>query len=236
MTMLLAMIFRLNQTEVLFATFAIVSSRATMDRIKHYFPTLSTKQLGQLEALYPFYLEWNSKINVISRKDMDHFYEHHVLHSLAIAKYISFVKGTSLLDVGTGGGFPGIPLAILFPDSDFFLVDSIGKKIMVVNQATEALGLNNVKARHARAESVNQQFDYVISRAVAALPDFVAYADRKFHTRNKNARPNGILYLKGGDLSKELDQLNKRWVKQVQPVSQWFSEAYFETKYLVHLY
>ncbi len=207
-----------------------------MQIIKKYFGELSSLKLDQLEALKPFYEDWNSKINLVSRKDMEHFYEHHVLHSLAIARYLKFVSGTKILDVGTGGGFPGIPLAIVFPEASFLLIDSIGKKIMVVNAAAEHLGLSNVTAEKQRAEEIKEQFDFVVSRAVTNLPEFISWTGNKFHGKSKNSKPNGILYLKGGDLKPELDALPRRWIKSVHPISQWFSEPYFETKSLIHLF
>jgi 16S rRNA (guanine527-N7)-methyltransferase len=207
-----------------------------MDIIKKYFGELPSSQLEQLEALLPIYSDWNSKINLISRKDMDQFYEHHVLHSLAIAKYIKFVQGTTILDVGTGGGFPGIPLAILFPSAEFVLVDSIGKKIMVVNAVAEALGLKNVKGIHQRAETLKDQYDFVVSRAVTNLPEFINWTGQRFHGRSRNLRPNGILYLKGGDIKAELDLLSKRWIKNSYPIKTWFEEPFFDTKSLIHLY
>lgn len=206
-----------------------------MDLIRKYF-NLTSEQEEKFEALLPLYLEWNEKINVISRKDMDNFYTHHVLHSLAIAKYIQFVKGTSILDVGTGGGFPGIPLAILFPDSTFKLVDSIGKKIKVVQAIASALDLQNITAEQIRAEQIKHQYDFIVSRAVTSLPEFIQWTAKKYHGRSKNSKPNGILYLKGGDISQELQQIPKRWIVPIHPIDQWFKESFFETKALVHIY
>lgn len=207
-----------------------------MDLIRKYFDTLSAEQLRQFEALQPLYTDWNSKINLISRKDMEQFYAHHVLHSLAIAKYVKFVAGTKILDVGTGGGFPGIPLAIMFPEASFNLVDSIGKKIMVVKEVASALGLNNVETSHQRAETITGQYDFVVSRAVTNLPDFVGWTAKRYHGRSRNLKPNGILYLKGGEVQSELALLPKRYISNVMPLNTWFDEPYFETKLLLHLY
>lgn len=207
-----------------------------MDLILKYFPDLSPRQEEQLRAMLPFYSNWNSKINLISRKDMEHFYERHVLHSLSIARYISFKPNTTILDVGTGGGFPGIPLAILVPEADFLLTDSIGKKIMVVKQAVQELGLNNVTAINKRAEEIKFPFDFIISRAVTNLPDFVNWTLKNIRRQGNNQKPNGILYLKGGDVSPELNALPKKLIKVAQPLSQYFSEPWFETKYLIHIY
>lgn len=207
-----------------------------MDIIKKYFAEIPARQLEQLEAMLPFYLEWNSKINLVSRKDMEHFFEHHVLHSLAIARYVGFVPQTKIMDVGTGGGFPGIPLAILFPDAQFLLVDSIGKKIMVVNTAIEHLGLQNAAAIRQRAEEVKEKFDFIVSRAVTNLPEFVGWVGKSFHGRSRNIKPNGIIYLKGGDLSSELHQLPSRWIAQTTPLDTWFDEPFFDSKSLIHLY
>lgn len=206
-----------------------------MEHIKKYF-SLSQDQLEKLEALQPLYIEWNEKINVISRKDMDNFYTHHVLHSLSIAKYIQFVKGTTVLDVGTGGGFPGIPLAILFPEAQFHLIDSIGKKIKVVDAVASAIGLQNIMTTQTRVEGLKQEYDFIVSRAVTSLPEFIQWTSSKFHRRGKNNKPNGILYLKGGDIENELQQLPKRWVAHTHPIQKWFNESFFETKALVHLY
>ena len=205
-----------------------------MDLIKKYFPELSPLQIGQFEAMQGLYEEWNAAINVISRKDMEHLYEHHILHALGIAKVISFAPGTSVLDVGTGGGFPGIPLAILFPEVDFHLIDSIGKKIKVVKAVYEALGLKNVTADKVRVEELTEKFDFVVSRAVTAMPEFQYMVRKNITKRRLNPLHNGILYLKGGDLSDELRRTPAR--HQIYPLSRYFSEEFFETKSLVHLW
>jgi 16S rRNA (guanine527-N7)-methyltransferase len=172
---------------------------------------------------------------VISRKDTENLYERHVLHSLAVAKLISFVPGTEILDVGTGGGFPGIPLAIMFPESKFHLVDSVGKKIKVVKEISSSLKLNNVFAEQARAESVNKKFDFIVSRAVTELPEFVVWVKNKIKTKNINAIPNGILYIKGGNVIDEIVRLHG-WKNKVTEISSFFPEEFFETKKIVHLY
>jgi 16S rRNA (guanine527-N7)-methyltransferase len=205
-----------------------------MELIRKYFPQLSHKQLDQLNQLFPLYEEWNSKINVISRKDMDQFYERHVLHSMAIAQVVSFHAGTEILDVGTGGGFPGIPLAILFPQVEFTLVDSIGKKIKVVTEVSKSLQLNNVVAFQKRAEQVSQSFDFVISRAVTQMPTFLKWVNYKIRKRGFNDLPNGVLYLKGGDLTEELSSLKKN--HKIYSISDFYSETFFETKHVVHVY
>ncbi len=204
-----------------------------MDLITKYFPVISPLQKEQLEALLPLYEDWNSKINVISRKDMAHFYLHHVLHSLAIAKFIHFKPRTSIVDVGTGGGFPGIPLSIFFPESKFTLLDSIGKKIKVVQAVIGSLGLKNATAIQARSESYHQTFDFVISRAVTTLPEFVKLTRHMVASKPRNAIPNGILYLKGGDLEPEIRPFGKQIV--TSPLDQWFDESFFETKKLLFL-
>ena len=204
-----------------------------MERISHYFPTLSTLQVGQFSKLLNLYTIWNNQINVISRKDLDNFYERHVLHSLGIAKVYSFQPGTTVLDVGTGGGFPGIPLAILFPETNFVLVDSIGKKIKVVNEVASALGLTNVQAHHLRAEQVKGTFDFVISRAVTAMPVFVEWVKNKIKKgKASDGFSNGILYLKGGDLTEEFKGLPGKFKEY--PLSNYFSEDFFETKKVIH--
>jgi len=201
--------------------------------IKKYFPELTAAQEKQFDQLLPLYTEWNEKINVISRKDLDNFYEHHVLHSLGIAKVMQFLPGAKVLDVGTGGGFPGIPLAILFPETEFLLVDSIGKKIKVVNEVARAAGIMNVKAMHCRAEEVKQKFDFVVSRAVTTLPEFMKWVSGSIRKGNSHTLPNGILYLKGGDLEAELAPLNGKF--KLFDLSNFFSEAFFETKKVVHV-
>ncbi len=204
-----------------------------MDIITKYFPDLpadKAKKLAQLGALYE---EWNTKINVISRKDFDHFYERHVLHSLAIAKFINFEPGTTILDVGTGGGFPGIPLAIFFPQCHFHLVDSIGKKIKVVQAVAEALQLDNVTAEQVRVENHKPTYDFVVSRAVTAFPAFVNLCRSKIKKEQHNAISNGILYLKGGDFGDEIELFKKN--SSITPLSNYFEEEFFETKKIIHL-
>lgn len=203
------------------------------DRILHYFPDLTEEQTSQFQQLKDLYDHWNEQINVISRKDTDNFYERHVLHSLAIAKVIQFEPGTKILDIGTGGGFPGIPLAILFPECDFLLVDSIGKKIKVVNEVSAALGLKNVRGTHERAEKINEQFDFIVSRAVTAMPKFLSWTKGKFLKENKNSFKNGIFYLKGGDLSEEMSSVKK--AVQYFEIPDFFSEEFFETKKVVYV-
>ena len=204
-----------------------------LQKIFHYFPDLSDLQKKQIEELQSLYADWNSKINVISRKDMESFYEHHVLHSMSIAKVIQFTKGTKVLDVGTGGGFPGIPLAILFPDVQFHLVDSIGKKIKVVNEVSAALGLKNVRTSHARAEEIHDRYDFVVSRAVTRLNQFYPWVANKFSKKSHNTLDNGILYLKGIDLTEEFDELGKPY--QLFALSDFFKEEFFESKGLIYI-
>ncbi len=204
-----------------------------MDLILKYFPNLTAVQKKQFEQLQELYLFWNAQINVISRKDTDEFYERHVLHSLGIAKIMEFTSGSSVLDIGTGGGFPGIPLAILFPDVQFHLVDSIGKKIKVVNEVTQALGLKNVRATHARAEEIKEQFDFIVSRAVTAMPAFLLWTKGKFLKESKNSLPNGILYLKGGDLKEEMSPV--KYPYKIHSLQTVFSGEFFETKAVVYV-
>ena len=204
-----------------------------MNKLIKYFPNLSPKQIELFEQLQPLYAEWNAQINVISRKDFSEFYERHVLHSLAIAKFIRFTPGTKILDVGTGGGFPGIPLAILFPKVQFHLVDSIGKKIKVVNEVVDSLRLMNVKTEQIRAEQLKDKYDFVVSRAVTRLPEFANWIRKNILAKQKNALPNGILYLKGGDLTDEIKSFKHNIF--VQNISEYFDEEFFETKKVVHL-
>jgi 16S rRNA (guanine527-N7)-methyltransferase len=203
-----------------------------MDIIHKYFNNLSAIQIKQFEKLLELYTLWNNQINVISRKDIDLLYERHVLHSLGIAKIINFKADTKILDVGTGGGFPGIPLAILFPNCDFLLVDSIGKKIKVVNEVALGLGLTNVKTKHIRAEEINERFDFVVSRAVTEFPEFYKWVKNKFLKENKNDLPNGILYLKGGDLKEEFGIFYKH--AKFHDLKNYFSEDFFDTKKVVY--
>ncbi|MFT3793429.1 16S rRNA (guanine(527)-N(7))-methyltransferase RsmG [Flavobacterium sp.] len=203
-----------------------------MEEILSQFPNLTDLQIEQFQKLEALYHDWNAKINVISRKDIDELYTKHVLHSLAIAKVQPFEPGTYILDVGTGGGFPGIPLAILFPETRFYLIDVIAKKIKVVQAVAEGIGLKNVKAEQMRAENVKGDFDFVVSRAVTNMPDFVAWVKGKTKKQNKHELPNGILYLKGGDLTEEL----KDFPKATQyNISEFFNDEFFETKKVVHL-
>ena len=199
-----------------------------------YFPDLTPLQLELFARMQSLYASWNEQINVISRKDMENFYERHVLHSLGIARVIQFEPGTSVLDVGTGGGFPGIPLAVMFPETEFLLVDSIGKKIKVVEAVASELGLTNVRALNCRAENLEQTFHFIVSRAVTTLPEFLGWTGNKIIRKGFNSLPNGILYLKGGDLSGELAGI--RMKHQVYELSRFFREEFFETKKVVHLF
>ncbi len=200
--------------------------------ISEYFK-LTDRQAEQFAQLDALYRDWNSKINVISRKDIDNLYEHHVLHSLAIAKFLPFQPGTTILDVGTGGGFPGIPLAILFPECRFMLIDSIGKKIKVASEVAQSLGLTNVVCKQERAEEEKQKFDFVVSRAVMPLPDLVKLVRKNISSKQRNAVPNGIIVLKGGDLKEELAPYQK--TAEVTPCSQWFANDWFSTKQVIYL-
>ena len=199
--------------------------------ILKYFPNLTDQQKSQFQQLETLYKDWNEKINVISRKDIDEFYERHVLHSLGIAKIMEFADGTKVLDIGTGGGFPGIPLAILFPNTEFTLVDSIGKKITVVNAVAESLGLKNVKAYHERAEKIKDKFHFVVSRAVTQMPVFLRWLKGKFEKEQFNPKHNGVLYLKGGDLGEELAGIKC----EIYNLKDQFGEEFFDTKKVVYL-
>ncbi|SDH03842.1 16S rRNA (guanine(527)-N(7))-methyltransferase RsmG [Winogradskyella thalassocola] len=203
-----------------------------MELILKYFPNLTETQIQQFEALEALYKDWNSKINVISRKDIDELYLRHVLHSLGIAKVINFAPGSSILDVGTGGGFPGVPLAIMFPECQFHLVDSINKKLKVINAVAEELELTNIKTTHSRVEAIDETYDFIVSRAVTTMPEFTTWVKGKVARTQKNELKNGILYLKGGDLTEELKQY--KTVKAFL-LSDYFDEAFFETKKVIHL-
>ncbi|CCG54285.1 Methyltransferase GidB [Flavobacterium indicum GPTSA100-9 = DSM 17447] len=203
-----------------------------MEQILHYFPDLTPLQKEQFAQLYDLYSDWNAKINVISRKDIDELYTRHVLHSLGIAKIMAFKPGATVMDVGTGGGFPGIPLAILFPETNFYLIDVIAKKIKVVQEVANALGLKNVKAEQKRAETVNEEFDFIVSRAVTNMPDFVKWVKDKTKKDSIHDFKNGILYLKGGDLTEELAVYQ---TVQLFNLSDYFSDEFFETKKVVYL-
>lgn len=203
-----------------------------MDEILRQFPDLTELQISQFEKLGAIYQDWNAKINVISRKDIDELYTKHVLHSLGIAKIISFKPGADIMDVGTGGGFPAVPLAIMFPETNFYAIDIIAKKIRVVNEVVSALGLKNIKAEQKRAESVQEHFDFIVSRAVTNMPDFVAWVKGKIKKQSVHELQNGILYLKGGDLTDELKDFPKAMLYDLHP---FFKDEFFETKKVVHL-
>lgn len=201
--------------------------------LSKYFPDLTGQQMEQFGRLRSLYTEWNAQINVISRKDIEQLYERHVLHSLAIAKVIRFKPGTTVLDVGTGGGFPGIPLAIFFPEASFMLIDSIGKKIKVVNEVASALNLQNVKAEHVRVEDLKLKFDFIVSRAVTAFPRFVSMVKTKVASQCNNELSNGILYLKGGDFEEEINPFRNQI--SIYELKDYFQEEFFETKRLIHM-
>lgn len=204
-----------------------------MDLITTYFPGLSDTQKAQFEALYDLYIDWNSKINVISRKDITNLYEHHVLHSLGIAKFIRFVPETEVMDVGTGGGFPGIPLAIIFPEVRFHLVDSIGKKVKVATEVAKSIGLQNVTTRHCRVEEEKKMFDFVVSRAVMPLSDLVKIVRKNIKKEQQNVYPNGLICLKGGELEHEI--LSFKHLAQIEDMKNYFKEEYFATKKVVYV-
>lgn len=204
-----------------------------MEQIRHYFPELTPIQIEQLSQLDSLYHDWNSKINVISRKDIDNLYEHHILHSMSIAKAIRFKPGTEIMDLGTGGGFPGIPLAILFPECHFHLVDSIGKKIKVCTEVAKEIGLSNVSFRHCRAEEEKALFDFVVSRAVMPLADLVKIIRKNIKKENHNALPNGVLCLKGGELENEIQPF--RHHAMITSLDDFYEEEFFKTKKLVYV-
>jgi len=204
-----------------------------MELILKYFPNLTGTQKSQFEALYELYTEWNAKINVISRKDIENLYEHHVLHSLAIAEIIQFKAGTSVLDVGTGGGFPGIPLAIMFPEVNFVMIDSIGKKIKVATEVATAIGLQNVSLKHMRLQEEKEKFDFVVSRAVMPLGELIKLVQKNISKKQNNALPNGLICLKGGELVQEIQPYKK--LAELFEVSDYFTEEYFTTKKAVYI-
>lgn len=204
-----------------------------IELIKKYFPHLSAKQIEQFTALDALYHDWNSKINVISRKDIDNLYKHHILHSLAIAKYITFREGTNVLDFGTGGGFPGIPLAIFFPEANFKLIDGTGKKVRVAQEVADAIGLENVLPAHLRGEEEKGKFDFIVSRAVMPLPDLMKIVKKNIAPDQHNTLPNGVIVLKGGNLNDELKPYKK--IVEKTELSQWFDEEWFKEKYLIYV-
>jgi 16S rRNA (guanine527-N7)-methyltransferase len=204
-----------------------------LEHITKYFPNLSEEQIRQFEALRELYIDWNSKINVISRKDIDNLYEHHILHSLGIAKIIKFAPGTSIMDLGTGGGFPGIPLAILFPECNFHLVDSIGKKIKVATEISNSIGLKNVKLSHARGESIKNKYHFVVTRAVMPLIDLMKTVRKNVSNEQFNVLPNGIIALKGGELQSEMASMKN--ICTTWDLKDYFEEEFFITKKVVHV-
>ena len=207
-----------------------------MEIILSYFPNLSEEQKRQFQSLQELYAEWNQQINVISRKDIENLYLHHVLHSLAIARYIQFKPGTDVLDLGTGGGFPGLPLAILFPETRFLLVDYIGKKLKVVNEVAAAIGLTNIETRHIRVEEIkDKKFDFVVTRAVATLDKLFYWSKKLIKTKHINAFPNGIIALKGGNIREEIKLLPRGEYAEITPLSKYFKESFFEEKALVYI-
>ena len=201
--------------------------------IKKYFPQLTPRQEEQFAALDALYHDWNAKINVISRKDIDNLYEHHILHSLAIAKYINFREGTNVLDFGTGGGFPGVPLAIFFPEANFKLIDGTGKKVRVAQEVADAIGLENVLPSHLRGEEEKGKFDFIVSRAVMPLPDLMKIVKKNIASDQHNVLPNGVIVLKGGNLDEELKPYKN--IAEKTELSQWFDEEWFKEKYLIYV-
>ena len=204
-----------------------------MELIEKYFPQLSNVQKEQFAAMGPLYTEWNSRINLVSRKDIDNLYEHHILHSLAIARFVNFKPGTALMDVGTGGGFPGIPLAVMFPDCHFLLLDSIGKKLTAASAIAQSLGLKNVEFNHSRVEDEKRSFDFVLSRAVMPMPDLHRLCRKNVAKQQRNAIPNGLIALKGGELAEELRPFRQK--AMVTDLSEYFQEEFFQTKRLIYL-